>query len=100
DARDIEPLIGSIRAQSAHMLATLKAPEPDRSVLPAAGEPAAVGTHFERPHRSLMGFLHPHALQAVHLPPAQPAVTASTDHHHPRRPAAPHRGSRPRDGSR
>src|SRR5437588_1617281 len=79
DARDIEPLIGSVTAQSAHMLATLKAPEPDRSVLPAAGEPAAVGTHFERPHRSLMGLLHQHALPAVHLPPAQPAVTASTD---------------------
>src|SRR6266849_10465816 len=100
DARDIEPLIGSITAQSAHMLATLKAPEPDRSVLPAAGEPAAVGTHFERPHRSLMGLLHQHALAARHLPPAQPAVTASTDQQLPtwdpgqRRdhPRMPHKG--------
>src|SRR5436190_18832916 len=61
DARDIEPLIGSVTAQRAHKLATLKAPEPDRSVLPAAGEHSAVGTHFERPHRSLMGLLHQHA---------------------------------------
>src|SRR6266516_7734302 len=69
DARDIEPLIGSVTAQSAHMLATLKVPEPDRSVLPAAGEPAAVGTHFERPHRSLIRCLHPPALPIYTLPP-------------------------------
>src|SRR3989440_8046989 len=83
DARDSEALIGPVTAQRAQMFATLKAPEPDRSVLPAAGEPAAVGTHFERPHRSLMGLLHQHALAARHLPPAQPAVTASTDQHLP-----------------
>src|SRR5256885_13448278 len=83
DARDSEALIGPVTAQRAQMFATLKAPEPDRSVLPAAGEPAAVGTHFERPHRSLMGFLHQHALAARQLPPAQLAVTASTDQHLP-----------------
>src|SRR6266550_6210683 len=27
-----------------------------------------------------MRFSHPHALPALHLPPAQPPVTASTDH--------------------
>src|SRR5437588_10747053 len=83
DARDSQPLIGPVTAQRAHRLATLKAPELDRSVLPTAGELAAVGTHFERPHRSLMGLLHQHALAARQLPPAQPAVTASTDQHLP-----------------
>src|SRR5438477_5070485 len=100
DARDIEPLIGSITTHGSQVFAALHIPEPGRSVLPAAGEPAAVGTHFERPHRSLMGLLHSHALQAVHLPPAQPAVTASTDQHLPtwdpvqRRdhPRMPHKG--------
>src|SRR5258708_30765643 len=60
------------------MFATLEVPEHDGSIIPAAGEQAAVGTHFERMHHPRMRLLHPHALQARHLPPAQPAVTAST----------------------
>jgi hypothetical protein len=79
DAPDIEPLIGSVKAQRAQMVATLGVPEPDRSVLPATGEPAAIGTHFECPHHPLMGLLHTNAFSAAHLPPAQLAITASID---------------------
>src|SRR5438876_36435 len=52
--------------------------------LPAnASQQAFVGAHLEGSHRPLMGLLHSHALPARHLPPAQSAVTASTDHHLP-----------------
>src|SRR5204863_7625273 len=60
-------------------LATVQVPERDGPVLPAAGQRAAIGTHLERLHRPLMRLLLPHALPAVHLPPAQPAFAASTD---------------------
>src|SRR5207245_4659351 len=43
------------------------------------------GADLEGLHRPLMRFPHPHALAAVQVPPAQPAVTASTDHHLPTR---------------
>src|SRR5207302_8507798 len=54
----------------------------------------------ERMHRSLMSFLHPYTFSAVQVPPAQPAVTASTDQQLPtwdpaqRRdhPRMPHKG--------
>src|SRR5205823_7992424 len=62
------------------MLATLQIPERDGPVVTATGQTGAIGAHLERLHRPLMRFSHPHALPAVHLPPAHPAVTASTDH--------------------
>src|SRR2546425_1379354 len=79
DPRDIEPLVGAVASQRAQMLATLQIPECDGPVLPATGQSASIGTHLERLHRPLMRFSLPHALPAVHLPPAQPAVAASTD---------------------
>src|SRR5437660_1107039 len=79
DPRDIEPLVGAVASQRAQMLAMLQIPDSDGPVIAAAGKPASIGTHLERLHRPLMRFLLPHALPAVHLPPAQPAVAASTD---------------------
>src|SRR6266566_8630242 len=79
DPSDIQALVGPVASQRAERLATVQVPEHDGPVIPATGEPAAIGTHLERLHHPLMRFLHPHALPAVHLPPAQHAVTASTD---------------------
>src|SRR5438105_10469923 len=61
------------------MLATLQVPEHDGPVIPATGEPAAIGTSPERTDRPMVRLSHPHALPAVNLPPAQQAVTASTE---------------------
>src|SRR5258708_13114055 len=61
------------------MLATLEVPEPDRSVIAATGQQAFIGTDLEGLHRPLMGFSHPYALPAVNIPPAQSAITASTE---------------------
>src|SRR5260221_12225815 len=80
DARDIEALVRPVAAQRAEMLATLEFPERDDPVIPATGQPTAIGTPLERLDCPLMRFSHPHALPAVHLPPAHPAVTASTEH--------------------
>src|SRR3989442_1404244 len=79
DPSNIEALVGPVAPQRPHMLAALEIPDVDGPVLPATGQPAAIGTHLERMHRPLMGLLHPHALPALHVPPAQPAVTPSTD---------------------
>src|SRR5256885_12375406 len=80
DPRDIEPLVGPVAPQGAQMLPTVQIPEGDGPVVTATGQTGAIGAHLERLHRPLMRFSHPHALPAVHLPPAHPAVTASTDH--------------------
>src|SRR5579864_6768367 len=56
DARDSEPLVGPVAAQRAQSMATLEVPEPDRSVIAATGEPAAIGTDLERLYDPLMGF--------------------------------------------
>src|SRR2546421_1744667 len=87
---DIEALVESI-SQCLQRLATLEVPEPDGPVIPATGQPAAIGTHLERLHRALVRLSHPHTLATLHLPPAQPAVTASTDHHLPTGNPAQHR---------
>src|SRR2546421_12209355 len=85
DACDIESLVGSIPPQRLEMLTTVQIPEHNGSIIPAARQSAAIRTHLERLHRPLMRLLipvpqtgFPHALPAVNLPPAQPAVTAST----------------------
>src|SRR5437879_10108251 len=83
--RDVEPLVGAVASQRAQILAPLEVPEHNGSVIPATGEPAPLGTHLERLHHPPMGLLHPHTLSAVDLPPAQPAITASTDQHLPAR---------------
>ena len=61
------------------MLANFQVPDVDGSFLPANGEQAAIGTHLERMHCALMVLLYPHTLSIRHLPPAQPAINASTD---------------------
>src|SRR5258708_28971704 len=61
------------------MLATLQVPDVDGPIIAATGQPAPIGTHLERLHGPLMPLLYPHALPTLDLPPAQPAVTVSTD---------------------
>src|SRR5260370_12350068 len=85
DARDSEPLVGPVAAQRAQSMASLEVPEPDRSVLAATGEPAAIGTDLEPMYDPLMRFSHPHARAARQVPPAQSTVTASTDQQLPDR---------------
>src|SRR6266852_1342361 len=79
DARDIESLVGSIPPQRLELLATAQIPEHNGSIIPAARQSAAIRTHLERLDGPLMRFSHPHTLPALHLPPAQHAVTASTE---------------------
>src|SRR6266571_6533657 len=79
DARDIESLVGSILPQRLELLATVQIPEHNGSIIPAARQSAAIRTYLERLDGPLMRFSHPHALPALHLPPAQPAITASTE---------------------
>ncbi len=59
DVGDIESLVGSIPPQSAQMLAIVQVPEHDGPVIPATGQPAAIGAHLERLQRSLMRLSHP-----------------------------------------
>src|SRR6266700_1062562 len=80
DARDIESLVGSILPQRLELLATVQIPEHNGSIIPAARQSAAIRTHLERLDSPLMRFSHPHALPALHLPPAHHSVTASTEH--------------------
>src|SRR2546422_2467483 len=80
DPSDIQALVGPVASQRAQRLATVQVPEGDDPVIPATGQRAAIGTHLERLDGPLMRFSHPYALPAVHLPPAHPAVTASTEH--------------------
>src|SRR5713226_6265595 len=79
DARDIESLVGSILPQRLELLATVQIPEHNGSIIPAARQSAAIRTHLERLDGPLMRFSHPHALPALHLPPAHHSVTASTE---------------------
>src|SRR2546425_5392690 len=48
DPRDIEALVGAVASQRAERRATLQVPDSDGPVLPAAGQPASIGTHLER----------------------------------------------------
>src|SRR2546427_1781573 len=79
DPSDIQALVGPVASQRAERLATVQVPERDGPIIPATGQNTPIGTHLERLDGPLMRFSHPHALPALHLPPAQPAVTASTD---------------------
>src|SRR3989442_1663024 len=80
DTRDIQSLVGAVAAQRAERLTTLQVPERNDPVIPTTGQRAPIGTHLERLHHPPMRFLHPHALPTLHIPPEQPAITASTDH--------------------
>src|SRR6266567_5606728 len=95
DPRDIEALVGAVASQRAERRATLEVPDSDGPVLPAAGQPASIGTHLERLDCPLMRLLHPHAPPTLDLPPAYHPVTASTDHRLPAR-SPGHRSNRPR----
>src|SRR5712691_2886224 len=85
DACDIEPLVGAVASQRAQMLAPLEVPERDGPVIPATSQKPPIGTQLERLHGPLMRFSLPHAFSALHLPPAQSPVTASTEHQFPTR---------------
>src|SRR3989442_2146020 len=76
---DIESLVRSVTTQCLQLLATVQVPQGDGSVIPATGQPAPIGTSPERTDRPLMRLSHLHALPAVHIPPAQHTITASTD---------------------
>src|SRR5438132_1255470 len=80
DPSDIQALVGPVASQRAERLATVQVPERDDPVIPATGQRAAIGTHLERLDCPLMRFSLPHALPAVHLPPAHHPVTASSKH--------------------
>src|SRR6266849_8829721 len=61
------------------MLAIVQVTEHNDSVITATGQSAPIGAHLERVPRSLMCLSHAHTLSTLDLPPAQPAVTTSTD---------------------
>src|SRR5437667_11708843 len=79
DARDVAPLVGPVAAPGAHVFAAVHIPEPDGPIIAATGDSFAIGADLEGLHRPLMGFSHPQARSARQVPPAQSAITASTD---------------------
>src|SRR5216683_987814 len=79
DPSDIQALVRPVASQRAQLLATMQVPEQDGPVIPTTGQPAPLGAHLEGLHRPLMRLLHSYALPALNLPPAQHAVTTSTD---------------------
>src|SRR5437870_7134302 len=79
DTRDLEALVGAIASQRAEMIAGLHSPQHDGSVISATGQPGPIRTYLQRPDRPLMRLVHPPALAAAHIPPAQRAITASAD---------------------
>src|SRR2546425_8702414 len=85
DPGDSESLVGSVTPQSSQLLAALQVPQGDGPVIPATGQPEAIGAPPDRTDRPLMRLSHPHALPALDIPPAQHAVTTPTDQHLPAR---------------
>src|SRR5713101_626315 len=85
DPVDSKSLVGSVTPQSPQLLPALEVPQVNGPVIPATGQPAAIGTSPERTDRPLMRLSHPHALPALHIPPAQHAVTTPTDQQVPAR---------------
>src|SRR6266436_7699732 len=79
DARDSESLVGPVATQGAHVFAAVHIPEPDGPIIAATGDSFAIGTDLEGLHLPLMGFSHPQARSALQVPPAQPAITPSTE---------------------
>src|SRR5713101_8972451 len=78
---DIEALVRPVTPQRPQMFAALEIPDVDGPVVPATGEPAPIGTHLQRLHRSLMRPAHLYTLPMLHIPPAQHAITVTTDQH-------------------
>src|SRR5215470_12360418 len=79
DARDSEALVGPVAMQGAQVFAAVHIPEPDGPIIAATGDSLAIGTDLEGLHLPLMGFSLPQARSALQVPPAQPAITPSTD---------------------
>jgi hypothetical protein len=48
DTCDIQSLIGAVASQCLHVLGAVQIPDRDGPVIPANGQPAAIGTHLER----------------------------------------------------
>src|SRR5206468_550324 len=76
---DIESLVGPVAPQRSQVLAVLKIPHLDGTVIAATGQHAAIGADPERLDRSLMRLSHHHTLPTLHVPPAKHPVAASTD---------------------
>src|SRR5450631_590838 len=81
NSRNIDSFVGSIAPQGLEILAIVQIPEHNGSIIPTTGKLRSIGAYLDRLHCSLMRLLYPYALSAVDLPPAQHAVTASTDQH-------------------
>src|SRR5450432_257593 len=81
DARNIESLVGAILPQRLESLTTLHIPQHNGPVISTTSKLRSIRTDFECIHDSLMRLLHPHACTAGNLPPAQLAITTSTDEH-------------------
>src|SRR5437660_2646281 len=86
DARDREALVGPVATQGAQVFAAVHIPEPDGPIIAATGDSFAIGTDLEGLHLPLMGFSipvpqtgFPQARSALQVPPAQPAITPSTE---------------------
>src|SRR6266699_2834787 len=79
DAGDVEPLVGPVATQGAQVFAAVHIPEPDGPIIAATGDSFAIGADLEGLHLPLMGFSLPQARSALQVPPAQPAITASTE---------------------
>src|SRR5712692_9375422 len=79
DARDREALVGPVATQGAQGFAAAHIPDPDGPIIAATGDSFAIGTDLEGLHLPLMGFSHPQARSALQVPPAQPAITPSTE---------------------
>src|SRR2546429_2147002 len=85
DAGDVEALVGPVATQGAQGFAAMHIPDPDGPIIAATGDSFAIGAHLEGLHRPLMGFSIPQARSALQVPPAQPAITASTEQQIPDR---------------
>src|SRR5260221_2181130 len=79
DAGDVEALVGPVATQGAQGFAAMHIPEPDGPIIAATGDSFAIGTDLEGLHLPLMGFSHEQARSARQVPPAQSAITASTE---------------------
>src|SRR5438105_843922 len=81
DPGNIEPLVGAVSPQGAQMVAALEIPDVDSAIVPATGERAAIGTHFERLDCSLVRQARVYALSALDVPPGECAAAATADQH-------------------
>src|SRR5262245_15811256 len=79
NSRNVEPFVGPVTTQRLEMLTCLQVPKHDRTVITAACQRCPVGTSAERLYCPLIGFTHEQTFAAPYIPPAQPAIIATTD---------------------